>query len=65
MNNLVTSSSDSSAGILSSTPTIANPPISQEQYNQLIALLQPSSAATHGLNASISSLPSANTSGVD
>ncbi|KAK4253622.1 hypothetical protein QN277_010272 [Acacia crassicarpa] len=52
VNNLVTSSPNPSAGILSSTPTTANSFISQDQYNQLIALLQPT--ATHGSPASIS-----------
>ncbi|KAK4285645.1 hypothetical protein QN277_002315 [Acacia crassicarpa] len=52
MNNLVTSSPNPSAGILSSTPTTANSFISQDQYNQLIALLQPTAA--HGSPASIS-----------
>ncbi|KAK4260423.1 hypothetical protein QN277_003540 [Acacia crassicarpa] len=48
VNNMVTSSPNPSAGILSSTPTVDNHPISQGQYNQLLALLQPHSAAAHG-----------------
>ncbi|KAK4267613.1 hypothetical protein QN277_024367 [Acacia crassicarpa] len=65
MNNVVTPSPSSSAGILSSAPTFANPSISQDQYNQLIALLQPPTVAAHGLNASVSVLPSTNNSCVN
>ena len=52
MNSVVTSFPNSSAGILSSTPTPANSFISQDQYNQLIALIQPTAA--HGSSNSVS-----------
>ncbi|KAK4277055.1 hypothetical protein QN277_015110 [Acacia crassicarpa] len=54
VNSVVTSSPNPSAGILSSTPTTANQYISQDQYNQLLALLQPTHMTNPGSTASVS-----------